>query len=102
MSELAKTNSPKDIEDKWYGEWLSHNCFDRVIDPAKPSSCIVIPPQNVTGVLHMGHLLNNTIQDLLIRYARHSGKSALWVPATDHAGISMQMRVEKELAKKGN
>ncbi|MDR3273740.1 MAG: valine--tRNA ligase [Puniceicoccales bacterium] len=101
MSKLAKTFSPKDIEDKWYGEWLSHNCFDRVIDPAKPSFCILIPPPNVTGVLHMGHLLNNTLQDLLIRYARHSGKSALWVPGTDHAGISMQVRVEKELAKKG-
>ncbi|MDR0679425.1 MAG: class I tRNA ligase family protein, partial [Puniceicoccales bacterium] len=101
MNELAKIFSPREVEDKWYKAWLSNSCFDRVIDPSKPSFCIVIPPPNVTGVLHMGHLLNNTLQDLLIRYARHNGKSTLWVPGTDHAGISMQVRVEKELAKKG-
>ncbi|MDR2436191.1 MAG: valine--tRNA ligase [Puniceicoccales bacterium] len=101
MSELAKTFSPKDIEDKWYGKWLANNCFDRIVDQSKLPFCIVIPPPNVTGVLHMGHLLNNTLQDLLIRYARHSGKSALWIPGTDHAGISMQVRVEKELAREG-
>ncbi|MDR2720720.1 MAG: valine--tRNA ligase [Puniceicoccales bacterium] len=101
MNELTKAFSPKNIEDKWYSKWLSNNCFDRIVDPSKQPFCIVIPPPNVTGVLHMGHLLNNTLQDLLIRYARHSGKSTLWIPGTDHAGISMQVRVEKELAKEG-
>lgn len=101
MSELSKTFSPKDIEDKWYSIWLKNGCFDRKIDNQKKPFCILMPPPNVTGVLHMGHLLNNTLQDLLIRYAKHNGMSAIWEPGTDHAGISMQVRVEKELAKKG-
>lgn len=101
MDELAKTFSPKDIEDKWYSRWIDHGCFDRKIDKNKQSFCILMPPPNVTGVLHMGHLLNNTLQDFLTRYARHNNKSATWIPGTDHAGISMQVRVEKELEKKG-
>lgn len=101
MDGLSKTFSPKEVENKWYLEWIENGCFDRKIDTDKASYCILMPPPNVTGVLHMGHLLNNTLQDLLIRYAKHNGKSAVWVPGTDHAGISMQVRVEKELEKKG-
>ncbi len=101
MNELSKTFSPKEIENKWYSQWLSNNCFDRKIDDTKESFCILMPPPNVTGVLHMGHLLNNTLQDLLIRHARHNNKSVIWEPGTDHAGISLQVRVEKELAKRG-
>lgn len=101
MDELSKTFSPQSIGDKWYSAWLEHGCFDRKVDEGKKPFCILMPPPNVTGILHMGHILNNTLQDLLIRYARHNGCSTLWVLGTDHAGISMQVRVEKELAKQG-
>ncbi|MDR1303570.1 MAG: class I tRNA ligase family protein, partial [Puniceicoccales bacterium] len=93
--------SPRDLEQKWYAKWLENNIFARKISPDRPPHTIVIPPPNVTGILHMGHILNNTIQDVLIRRARQKNRSAFWVPGTDHAGISLQIKVEKELAEKG-
>ena len=86
-STLATKYDPKEVEDKWYKYWESHDLFKSVPDEREPY-CIVIPPPNVTGVLHMGHMLNNTIQDILIRRARLEGKNALWVPGTDHASIA--------------
>ena len=82
--EIPKTYDPKSTENKWYAYWLKHNFFRSVPDSREPYT-IVIPPPNVTGVLHMGHMLNNTIQDVLIRRARMQGKNACWVPGTDHA-----------------
>ncbi|MDR0590869.1 MAG: valine--tRNA ligase [Puniceicoccales bacterium] len=93
--------SPRDLEQKWYARWLESDVFNRKISPDQPPHTIVIPPPNVTGILHMGHILNNTIQDVLIRRARQKNRSAFWVPGTDHAGISLQIKVEKELAEKG-
>ncbi len=101
MSELAKAYEPKEVESKWYKSWLENKCFAGVVDPKREPFSIVIPPPNVTGVLHMGHLLNNTLQDILIRNARQHGKSAVWIPGTDHAGIATQSRVERELRKEG-
>ncbi len=99
--ELSKQYNPKDTEDKWYKVWEEKKLFS-----AKPSSdkrpySIVIPPPNVTGILHMGHALNNTIQDILIRYKKLKGLATLWMPGTDHAGIATQNVVEKSLAKEG-
>jgi valyl-tRNA synthetase len=101
MSEIPKAYEPQAVEEKWYEFWLKHNCF--VADPAspKPPYSIVIPPPNVTGMLHMGHVLNNTIQDILARKARMDGKEVLWLPGTDHAGIATQAVVEKTLRKQG-
>ena len=101
MSEIPKAYEPQAVEEKWYAYWLKHNCF--VADPAsaKPAYSIVIPPPNVTGMLHMGHVLNNTIQDILARKARMDGKEVLWLPGTDHAGIATQAVVEKTLRKQG-
>ncbi|MDR1435457.1 MAG: valine--tRNA ligase [Puniceicoccales bacterium] len=93
--------SPGDLEEKWYAKWLENNLFKGKISPDKIPYTIVIPPPNVTGILHMGHILNNTIQDVLVRRARQKNKSALWIPGTDHAGISLQIKVEKELAREG-
>jgi valyl-tRNA synthetase len=101
MPEIAKTYEPAAVEAKWYAYWLDHGCF--TADPAstKPAYSIVIPPPNVTGVLHLGHILNNTIQDILARRARMLGKEVLWLPGTDHAGIATQNVVEKTLRKSG-
>ena len=101
MAEIPKAYEPQSVEQKWYDFWLKANCF--VADPAspKPAYSIVIPPPNVTGMLHMGHVLNNTIQDLLARKARMEGKEVLWLPGTDHAGIATQAVVEKTLRKQG-
>jgi valyl-tRNA synthetase len=101
MSEIPKAYEPQAVEEKWYDFWLKQNCF--VADPtsAKPAYSIVIPPPNVTGMLHMGHVLNNTIQDILSRKARMDGKEVLWLPGTDHAGIATQAVVEKTLRKQG-
>jgi len=93
--------NPKEIEDKWYKFWEEKGFFEAGVNPAKKPFCIVIPPPNITGVLHMGHALNNTIQDILIRYHRMRGKEALWMPGTDHAGIATQNVVEKAIAKEG-
>ncbi len=98
--ELDKHYSPQKTEDKWYAFWMENNYFDSVPDGREPYT-IVIPPPNVTGVLHMGHMLNNTIQDVLIRKARMEGKNACWVPGTDHASIATEAKVVKMLAEKG-
>ena len=97
---LATKYDPKEVEDKWYKYWDEHGLFKSVPDEREPY-CIVIPPPNVTGVLHMGHMLNNTIQDILIRRARMEGKNALWVPGTDHASIATEAKVVKRLAEQG-
>ena len=97
---LATKYDPKEVEDKWYQYWDEHGLFKSVPDEREPY-CIVIPPPNVTGVLHMGHMLNNTIQDILIRRARMEGKNALWVPGTDHASIATEAKVVKRLAEQG-
>lgn len=99
--ELSKIYSPKDIEEKWYKIWEENKYFRATLDDSKPNYSIVIPPPNVTGILHMGHILNNSIQDTLIRYKRMSGYNTLWMPGTDHAGIATQNMVEKKLAKEG-
>nr|MBD5377755.1 valine--tRNA ligase [Bacteroides sp.] len=100
MNELATKYSPRDVEDKWYSYWMEHDLFRSVPDSREPY-CIIIPPPNVTGILHMGHMLNNTIQDILIRRARMEGKNALWVPGTDHASISTETKVIAKLASEG-
>ena len=89
----------KEIEEKWYQFWLDNNLFDSEIDTDKEPYTILIPPPNVTGVLHMGHALNNTFQDYLIRYWKMNGKNTLWIPGTDHAGIATQNVVERQLKK---
>jgi len=91
---------PASVEDKWYSYWMEHGFFRSTPDEREPY-CIVIPPPNVTGVLHMGHMLNNTLQDVLIRRARMQGKNALWVPGTDHASIATEARVVNKLAGEG-
>ncbi len=96
---LDKTYNPKDFEEKWYKYWESKNFFHAQPDKSKEPYTIVIPPPNVTSFLHMGHGLNNTIQDVLIRWKRMQGRNAMWMPGTDHAGIATQNVVEKQLAK---
>jgi hypothetical protein len=102
MSEIPKAYEPQSVESKWYQFWLDQNCF--VADPARvsgkrPAYSIVIPPPNVTGVLHMGHVLNNTIQDILSRKARMDGKEVLWLPGTDHAGIATEGMVDRQIRR---
>ena len=98
--ELASKYDPKEVEGKWYQYWLDNKLFASKPDGREPYT-IVIPPPNVTGVLHMGHMLNNTIQDILVRRARMEGKNALWVPGTDHASIATEAKVVKKLAEQG-
>ena len=100
MKELATVYNPAAVEDKWYEYWMEHKLFRSLPDAREPYT-IVIPPPNVTGVLHMGHMLNNTIQDILVRRARMEGKNALWVPGTDHASISTETKVIAKLASEG-
>ena len=97
---LASTYIPAEVEEKWYEYWLKNNLFHSEPDEREPYT-IVIPPPNVTGVLHMGHMLNNTIQDILVRRARMLGKNACWVPGTDHASIATEAKVVKKLAGQG-
>ena len=99
--EISKTYSPKEIEDKWYAYWEKNNFFKSTPNKDKEPYTIVIPPPNVTGVLHMGHMLNNTIQDVLIRKARMQGKEACWVPGTDHASIATEAKVVAMLKEQG-
>jgi valyl-tRNA synthetase len=96
---MEKQYNPKAVEDKWYAAWTREKLFHANEQSSKPSYAIVIPPPNVTGVLHMGHALNNTIQDILVRFHRMAGSEALWMPGTDHAGIATQNVVERKLAK---
>lgn len=98
--ELAKTYNPEEVESKWYEYWTTHHLFSSKPDSRK-SYTVVIPPPNVTGVLHMGHMLNETIQDILVRHARMQGKNACWVPGTDHASIATEAKVVNRLAEKG-
>ncbi|MBQ1973243.1 MAG: valine--tRNA ligase [Paraprevotella sp.] len=98
--ELASKYNPADVEGKWYQYWLDHKLFSSKPDGREPYT-VVIPPPNVTGVLHMGHMLNNTIQDILVRRARMEGKNACWVPGTDHASIATEAKVVKKLAEQG-
>ena len=98
--ELATKYNPEEVEGKWYEYWMNHHLFSSKPDARKPYT-IVIPPPNVTGVLHMGHMLNNTIQDILVRRARMEGKNACWVPGTDHASIATEAKVVNRLAQRG-
>src|SRR5574341_352096 len=99
--QLAKAYSHKDIESKWYSHWVAEGLFAPGKNPGTSYS-MVIPPPNVTGSLHMGHALNNTLQDILCRYKRMDGFRVLWVPGTDHAGIATQNVVERRLAEQGS
>lgn len=99
--QLPKTYSPRDAEERWYSQWEQHNLFHATPDPSRPPYTVVIPPPNVTGVLHMGHILNNTLQDVFVRFRRMMGHEACWIPGTDHAGIATQNVVERSLIKEG-
>jgi len=101
MTEIRKTYSPAEVETKWYSYWMEKGFFHSKPDATKEPFCIVIPPPNVTGVLHMGHMLNNTIQDVLIRKARMEGKESCWVPGTDHASIATEAKVVALLREQG-
>src|SRR5277367_4131979 len=99
MSEIPKAYEPQAVEAKWYDFWQAKDLFRADASSKKPAYSIVIPPPNVTGMLHMGHVLNNTIQDVLARKARMDGKEVLWLPGTDHAGIATEGQVAKQLRK---
>ncbi|MFC1645771.1 valine--tRNA ligase [Candidatus Omnitrophota bacterium] len=101
MQEISKQYNPKEVEDKQYKFWQDNNLFSAEFNPKRKPFSIVIPPPNITGILHMGHALNNTIQDILIRHHRMLGDESLWMPGTDHAGIATQNVVERSLAKEG-
>ncbi|HEX9614966.1 MAG TPA: valine--tRNA ligase [Bacteroidota bacterium] len=101
MSELAKAYSPAEVEERWYAEWESRGLFNATVNPKKTPYTIVIPPPNITGILTLGHVLNNTLQDIFIRWKRMKGYEACWVPGTDHAGIATQNVVEKAVAAEG-
>ena len=99
--ELAKQYDPKQVEDRIYAEWLEKNYFHAEPNPEKEPYTIVIPPPNITGHLHMGHALDNTLQDILIRWKRMQGYEALWQPGTDHAAIATEVKIVKALADMG-
>ncbi len=101
LDDIPKQYAPKDVEDKWYKYWEDNKIFHSEIDETKEPYTIVIPPPNVTGMLHLGHILNNTLQDVYIRYKRMKGFNALWVPGTDHASIATESKVVKMLQEKG-
>ncbi len=100
-SQIPSKYDPALVEDKWYAYWMEHKYFHSEVDHSKEPFTIVIPPPNVTGVLHMGHMLNNTIQDVLTRRARMQGKNALWVPGTDHASIATEAKIVRKLREEG-
>ncbi|SHJ29778.1 valyl-tRNA synthetase [Rubritalea squalenifaciens DSM 18772] len=102
MSELPKAYEPQEVEINWYQKWLENKCFSADVNSSKEAYSIVIPPPNVTGILHLGHVLNNSIQDILARRARQQGKEVLWLPGTDHAGIATQTKVEKKVREEEN
>lgn len=99
--DLPKAYDPQEAQRRWYAYWQEQGYFHAPDSPRKPY-CIVIPPPNVTGALHLGHALNNTLQDILIRWKRMQGYDALWMPGTDHAGIATQAVVEKRLFEEEN
>lgn len=97
MTEISKVYEPEAVEQRWYAQWLESGCFKAQVDSEREPYAIMIPPPNVTGMLHMGHVLDNTLQDIFVRRARLEGKAVLWQPGTDHAGIATQTKVEKQL-----
>ena len=97
-SQITSVYDPAGVETKWYQYWLDHKLFEAHVDHSKKPYTIIMPPPNVTGVQHMGHMHNNTIQDILIRRARISGYNACWVPGTDHASIATEAKVVEQLA----
>lgn len=101
LTDIPKAYNPKDVEDKWYKYWEEYKLFHSEVDDTKESYTIVIPPPNVTGMLHLGHILNNTLQDIFIRYKRMKGFNALWVPGTDHASIATESKVIAMLKEQG-
>ena len=101
MKELEKTYNPADIEDRLYRKWEDKKYFHAEVDRSKKPFTIVMPPPNVTGQLHMGHALDNTMQDILIRFKRMQGYSALWQPGTDHAAIATEVKVINKLKEEG-
>jgi valyl-tRNA synthetase len=101
MNEIPKVYDPKAVESVWYQEWLDGGYFKASLDQQKPRYCIVIPPPNITGSLHLGHALNNSLQDILVRWKRMLGYNTLWLPGTDHAGIATQNVVERKLKEEG-
>ena len=100
--ELKSVYDPKEVEEKWYQFWETNRYFHADVDDERETFTIVIPPPNVTGQLHMGHALDVTMQDILIRYKRMCGFNTLWVPGTDHAGIATQAKVEEQLREEGS
>ncbi|MBI1939228.1 MAG: valine--tRNA ligase [Ignavibacteriales bacterium] len=100
LADIPKAYSPKDVEDKWYKYWYDYNLYHSDVDETKKSYTIVIPPPNITGILHIGHILNNTLQDIYIRYKRMSGYNACWVPGIDHASIATEAKVVAMLKEK--
>ena len=98
---LSKVYDPQSVEEKWYKWWEESKFFSAKMEEDKPAFSIVMPPPNVTGMLHMGHAMDNTLQDILTRYKRMQGYNTLWVPGTDHAGIATQAKVEAQLRKEG-
>ncbi len=101
MKELSKAYESKDVEAKWYQAWMDANAFHSDASKGGEPYCVVIPPPNVTGILHVGHVLNNTIQDILVRWRRMQGRNVVWMPGTDHAGIATQNKVEQALKEEG-
>ena len=99
--EMPKTYDPTSVEQKWYRKWESSGYFHAEPNPDKQPFTIVIPPPNITGKLHMGHALDNTLQDTIIRYKRMSGYETLWLPGTDHASIATEVKIVETLAKEG-
>ena len=99
--ELAKTYEPREVEDRIYDFWVKGNYFHAVPDPEKEPYTIVIPPPNITGQLHMGHALDNTMQDAIIRWKRMQGYSTLWLPGTDHASIATEAKIVEQMRKEG-
>ena len=99
--EMAKTYAPKDIEKRHYKKWMDKKYFHAEVDKSKKPFTIVIPPPNITGQLHMGHALDNTMQDIIIRFKRMQGFNALWQPGTDHASIATEVKIIEELKKEG-
>jgi len=100
-AEIPKQYNPKPVEPKWYDQWLKSGIFYAKADSPKESFSMVIPPPNITDVLHLGHGLNNTLQDILIRWKRMQGYEAMLLPGTDHAGIATQVMIEKKLVSEG-
>src|SRR5690606_29072680 len=97
MVEISKSYEPIEVEERWYRSWSSNGCFRADETSSKPAYSIVIPPPNVTGILHLGHVLDSPLQDVLARRERMRGKEVLWLPGTDHAGIATQTMVERKL-----